>query len=425
MNVSINEKEILRKYASRWMEAANLPIMKERKNLWQSVKDLRAEKPAILVETCLLSDYIREDELQCTDPYLRNIEKSLFEIVRHTEEIGDDIVVDPYFRIPWVMELSDYGVSLQEHHASTSTGTELGYSFDFGVNSEEDIEKLHFRTRKLNKEKTKERKDFLEDIFGDILPVIVGGYDWFNRTDGYQLWLGNIYCGLTMDLFKMVGNDNLLFWVYDNPELIHKLMKLIRDDRLQHLRYLEDEGLLYLNTDSWNPGPCSYGYVSELPRENLNGGKVNLKDCWLWTDSQESEPMSPEMLNEFFLPYMAEVCELGGLVYYGCCEGLHDRFDYVKEKIPNLRAVSVSGWSDFFIMGEKLGKDYVYSRKPVPAYISGTAPDWDLCRKDVQDTLDAAKDCNLEFCYRDLYTINYDRKRLKKWVDMTRAMIGE
>ena len=47
--------------------------------------------------------------------------------------------------------------------------------------------------------------------------------------------------------------------------------------------------------------------------------------------------------------------------------GLH----YIEKAIPNLRAVSVSGWSDLFKMGELLGKKYVYSRKPTPAYISG------------------------------------------------------
>jgi hypothetical protein len=76
-------------------------------------------------------------------------------------------------------------------------------------------------------------------------------------------------------------------------------------------------------------------------------------------------------------------------------------------------------------MGEKLGKKYVYSRKPVPAYISGNSLDWELLRKDVKDTLEAAKDCNLEFCFRDIYTINGDRPRLKQWVDMVRSMMGE
>jgi len=417
------EVRTLRGLAARWQEHAHHPVMKERRRQWQAVKDLRAERPMILVETCMLPDYIGQGELACRDPYLRNIEKSLFEIVRHTDEIGDDIVVDPYFRIPWAIEISDYGVPIQAFHALAVTGSDLGYSFNFGVQSEADFRKLHLRARRVNREESLRQQATLEDIFGDILPVKLGGFDYFDPDPGYRPWLGNLYGGLTMDLFKLIGNDNLLFWVYDNPPLLHKLMSLIRDDRQAHFRFLEQEGLLYQNTDTWMPCPGSYGFVSDLPPSDQDGREVLLKNCWCWTDSQESAPISPAMFSEFFLPYIAEVTRPFGLTYYGCCEAVHDRFDYIAKAIPNLRAVSVSGWSDLFKMGELLGRQYVYSRKPTPAYISGGHPYWDLLEKDVRDTLAAAKDCNLEFCYRDIYTIDGDRPRLAQWVQMTRALI--
>lgn len=267
------------------------------------------------------------------------------------------------------------------------------------------------------------RKDLLEDIFGDILPVKVGGYDVFDPDPGYNPWLGILYCGLTMDIFKLLGNDKLLYWVYDEPDTIHKLMSFISEQRSTFFKWLEKEGLLYVNTDTWNPCPGSYGYVSDLPKNSVEG-KVTLADCWGWIDSQETAPMSPKMLNDLFLPYMAEVSKHFGLMYYGCCEAMHDRFEYVEKMIPNLRAVSVSGWSDLFKMGEMLGNKYVYSRKPTPAFISGNYPDWDLLKKDMTDTVKAAQDCNLEICFRDIYTINGDRKRLRKWVEMTRSLIG-
>ncbi len=139
----ICEQEIhaLRSLASRWMEHASHPIMDDRRRQWRAIKDLKAEKPMILVETCMLSDYIGPDELVCDDPYARNIEKSLFEIVRHADEIGDDIVVDPYFRIPWVIEISDLGIPIEAHHAVSLDGSDLGYTFDFGFKSDEDYQK--------------------------------------------------------------------------------------------------------------------------------------------------------------------------------------------------------------------------------------------------------------------------------------------
>ncbi len=423
----IQEKEVqsLRRLAARWMEHAASPVMPQRRRQWKAVKDLRAEKPMILVETCMLPDYIGPDELVCVDPFARNVEKSLYEVVRHADEIGDDIVVDPYFRVPWVLEMSDYGVPIEKHRAVASNGSDVGYSFNFGVQSETDVQRLHLRSRSVNRRESFHHKELLEDVFGDLLPVRLGGYDPFNTEPGYRPWLGNLYGGLTMDLFKLIGNDNLLTWVYDEPSRLHRIMAVIRDDRRAHFKFMENEGLLYGNADTWMPCPGSYGFVSDLPPVDGEGQVVSLKDCWCWTDSQESAPISPAMFEEFFLPAIAEITRPFGLTYYGCCEAVHDRFERVARAIRNLRAVSVSGWSDLFRMGELLGKRYVYSRKPTPAYISGSRPDWDLLKTDVRDTLAAARGCNLELCFRDIYTIDGDRARLAAWVQMTRALAGE
>jgi len=423
----IQEKEVqsLRRLAARWMEHAASPVMAERRRQWKAVKDLRAEKPMILVETCMLADYIGPDELVCVDPFARNVEKSLYEIVRHADEIGDDIVVDPCFRVPWVLEISDYGVPIEKRHAVSSNGSDVGYSFNFGVQSEKDVDRLHVRSRRVNRRESFHQKELLEDVFGDILPVRLGGYDPFNAEPGYHPWLGNLYGGLTMDLFKLIGNDRLLTWVYDAPSLLHRIMAVIRDDRKAHFKFMEKEGLLYPNADTWMPCPGSYGFVSDLPTVDGERQAVSLKDCWCWTDSQESAPISPAMFEEFFLPAIAEITRPFGLTYYGCCEAVHDRFERIARAIRNLRAVSVSGWSDLFRMGELLGTKYVFSRKPTPAYISGAHPDWDLLRKDVRDTLAATRGCNLELCFRDIYTIDGDRPRLAAWVRMARALAGE
>ena len=50
--------------------------------------------------------------------------------------------------------------------------------------------------------------------------------------------------------------------------------------------------------------------------------------------------------------------------------------------------------------------------------------DWDLLKADARETLDAARDLNLEFILRDVYTINGDRPRLKRWVEMVRGLMN-
>ncbi len=42
--------------------------------------------------------------------------------------------------------------------------------------------------------------------------------------------------------------------------------------------------------------------------------------------------------------------------------------------------------------------------------------------RDLKQTRDAAEDCNLEILYRDVYTTNGDRSRLRRWVEMAKAI---
>jgi len=100
------------------------------------------------------------------------------------------------------------------------------------------------------------------------------------------------------------------------------------------------------------------------------------------------------MFGEFFLPDMAGVAWLFGLVYYGCCEPMDDRWPLIGNAIPNIRAVSISAWNDQPKIAALLGKDYVYSRQPVSAPMSGDPPDWEALERDLDATLAAAKDSN-------------------------------
>ena len=414
----IQQKEVqaLRTLAGRWMEHAANPVMAQRRRQWKAVKDLASEKPMILVETCALSDYIGRDELVCADPFARNVERSLYEVVRHADEIGDDIVVDPWFRVPWVLEISDYGVPAQKRGAAVS-GTPRSPA------QLENAGRLHQRSRCVNRMESLHNKELLEDIFGDILPVRLGGWDPFHRDPGYRPWLGSLYAGLSTDLLDLIGSDNLGAWAHDNPALLQRIMAVICGDWKAHFRFMEKEGLLYANTDTWMPCPGSYGFVSDLPAPSADGTPATLRDCWCWTDVPESALIPSGIFRDFLLPSLAEVMKPFGLAWCGFRHAHHE--DGILKAVPNLRAVSVSAESNQDAGGELLGKGYVYSRNPVPTPISGANPDWELLKKDVRGTLDAARGCSLEFCFRGIASINGDRSRLARWVRMTRAMMGE
>lgn len=423
--ISPKDRSVIRDLAGKWMEFAALPVMNERKRLWRAVHDLRAERPVILFETAWIDKYVADGELLCEDPFLRSIEKNMRITLRQAEELGDDLVIEPHYQLGWKMQFSDYGVPV-EIRTAPGKDESIAYSFSFPIATPEDVQKLKPRTFAVDRAKSLRLKETLEDVMGDVLPVRLGNFDPFvYEFDvgefGDLGFTGNFFFGLTWQVYRFIGNQGLLYWVYDAPQAIHQLMAYMLEDRLALFDYCEREGLLALNTDSQMAGPRSYGYVSDLPEPDSRD-RVTLKDLWGWAESQEADNISPGMYNEFVLPYLAKLSERFGLVYYGCCERVHDRLPAIMNAIPNLRSVSVSGWSDVAKTAEMLGKKYVFSRKPTPAHISGANPNWDLLEKDMRNTYAAARDCNLEILFRDVYTTAGDRTRLRRWVEMTKSI---
>lgn len=390
------------------MELASQPVMSERRRLWTALKDLRGERPMVLFETWTLEDYLADVTLQCEDPLFRSVEWSMEWTLRHAEEVGDDLALDPCWRIGWDVVGAGYGVAITAHHATDEAGASTAYAFDHPIRSVADLDRLRPQTWTVDRASTLERYERLSEAFGDLLPVDLHGTTC-------------LLPGLTADLFRLIGNDRLLTWPYDEPEALHRAMAYLRDDRLRLYAFLEDEGLLGRNDNSTLVGSGSPGYVSCLPAEGY-AGRARLKDLWVWMESQETACISPAMFERFFLPYMAEVGRRFGLVYYGCCEPVHDRWEAIVAAMPNIRAVSISPWCDMPKMAEKLGRGCVFSRKPRPAPITGPSPDWRSLEEDARNTIEAARGCNLEIVFRDVYRICGDRPRLRRWVEMVRSM---
>lgn len=417
----VSDKDIsrLRKLAREWMDIAESDVMVQRKNDWRNLHDLKPSKPMILFETFTVAGFFDDGDLVCENELLRNVEKTFASNLKQYHELGDDIVLEPYFRVAWKVSRSDYGVKIEERHVKDS----LAYLSNFPVSTPGDISKLKERSFAVDREITLKFKNRLENIFGDIMPVRIGNFDNFFPEIGYTPFLGNNFIGITMDLFKLIGNENMLLWPYDHPDDLHRLLRFLCDDRIRFYNWMMEENLLTFNTDNQFAGPSSYGYVSDLP-DPESDETVKLDKLWAWPESQETTPVSPKMFDEFFLPYIAEVSNMFGMSYYGCCEPVDDRLEYIRKAIPNLRTVSISAWNNFEKIGEQLGRDYVHCKKPNPTFISGETPDWDSAKKDISDSFNACKNGNIEFVVRDVYTINGDNKRLREWVEMTKKAVG-
>ena len=415
----MNDRERLRNLAKEWMELASEPVMEERKALWAKLHGLERTRPMMLIETGYIYDFVKQNELVCSDPFMRKIERTMLEKIIHTKEIGDDIVLEPCFRIGYTMHQPSYGVDVIQIEAKEKG---LAYVFERVIKEPEDMRKLVKREFAVDFEASAKEKAFFEELFGDILPVKQCNYSFMDpEGDGVYDWVGTFFFGLTWQLHRFIGLDEMLYWYYDYPDAMHQMMQYMVDDRLRMFRKLEESGCVESNADNQMAGPSFYGYSSRFPRKE---GKVTLKDEWAWCESQETTCISPAMYEEFVLPYLGQLSDQFGRIYYGCCEPVHDRLDIIEKRITNLGAVSVSMWNDFPLIAEKIGRKYVYSRKPAPQCISGSSYDPEAIKADIRKTFDTAKDCNVEFLFRDLYDISGDRNRLAEWVRTVKNIYG-
>jgi len=427
MVVSDNDKNVLRELAKRYREIADAPEMPERKQMWKDLHDLKPQRPMIIFEPYWLDGYLSDYKLRCEDPKLQPIELKMMLEIRHYEQMGDDMVLEPYFRIGWQgKDINstgrDFGeIQIVEDHAKDGG---LAYKSVFPIKTPDDIKRLTPRTFKVDRETVLEMKDTLEEIFGDVLPVLVGNFDNFDPDLGNQPFVGNFFIGVTWDCFKLIGAEAMMLWPYDHPDALQELLAFLVDDKKRFFNYLQDEGLIVSNTDDQFAGPSAYGYVSDLPQNKTEG--AGLKDVWAWSESQETQMMSPAMFDEIYLPSMAELANMFGMIYYGCCERIDNKFEYVTNRINNIRSFSISGWSDVDAFTEKLGSNYVASKKPVPGLLSTPTAEWDKVKEEADKTWAAVKRNNtpLEVICRDVYSNVVTPDRAVEWVRIWKETMG-
>jgi len=198
-------------------------------------------------------------------------------------------------------------------------------------------------------------------------------------------------------------------------------------DYVAYFKWLEQEGLLFLNNG--NDWLCqgSFGFARDLPNPGLTHRPITTNDVWGYMDSQESVGLSPQMFDEFFFPGYLEVAGTFGLLSYGCCEPVHAYWEKSLCRLPNLRKISISPWCDEAKMGEALlGRRTIFHRKPSPNFIGvGKALDEQAFRRHIRHTLECARGCKLEFSFRDVYTLEGNPAKPRRAVQIVRELIEQ
>jgi len=401
------DRHILRDLASRLANHAADPVMDERRRAWRRLAARDPQRPMILAETGgVLDELIPVATLRCSTRW-QPFERSLRELIFRVEEVRDDFVLEPFINCGWHVGISDYGVPFEQHRGDNA-GKLGSYVWESPLkNFPADLDKLHPRRCHVDRDSTLAAKTELEELFDGILPVRMrGGFQWTQ--------------GMTWPAIQLVGLEQFMVLMMDDPQTVHRLMAFLRDDHIAVNTWLEREGLLTLNNENDYIGSGSPGYTDEPPQGGWKeGDPVRLKDLWALSESQETVGVGPDMFEEFVFQYQLPVIERFGLCYYGCCEPVHNRWHVVK-RIPNLRRISVSPWCDQAFMADALGRDYIFCRKPNPTLISVERFDEGLIRRDIRETLHAAGDCPLEFAMKDVHTLCDQPSRLGRWVQIVR-----
>ncbi len=399
----MTDREILRALAGEIAELSHLPIQAEHRMLHRAVNSLRMIRPVVLLDELPWNQLNGDGELDilCEDAFLRTVEQEFRRALYRWRHCPGDMIIEPYYRLKRCVTVGDIGVTIEEDTLEADAGNNIvSHHYIDQLPDMASLEKLHDPEITVDDALTGARYAQLDSIFGDLLPIhIIGVTDagFYMPWDNLSMWRGvePIY----MDL-------------YDRPELLHAFMRKVLDIRLRLLDRLEAMDLMDADLGILH---CTPGLVDELPGE-IAGGRVTRKNMWGRGTAQVFASVSPAMHDEFEIEYAKAFFAGFGLVYYGCCEPLHDKMDVV-QKLPNLRKISITPWADVRKAAERIGKNYVMSRKPNPASVSVSVLDEAELRKDILETLALCKQngTSLDIVLKDISSAGYNPNNLTRW----------
>ncbi len=410
--VSGQDRQILRELAKKQLFYANQECNLKRREEWYRHNELQGERPLIHLEMGTFEQEILPERMRCTGDFARQLERALYCNFLNQELFDDDRVTPDYFAVGYDSYFTLFGLQVKVQGTKDAEGkTSVGHHFVSQIEDlEEDWDKLGETQFGVNPAASLERKAAVEEVIGDILPV---------RLEGNCL-----YSVPTQMVVHLMSMETMMFSMYDYPELFKEMMERITDDTLAYYRLLEKEGLILPTTGGGFLGQGSWCYNHTLP-DGKAPGSYTAKDVWGFMDSQETVGISPEMFEEFIFPCYKKISESYGLLSYGCCEPVGPIWENCISRLENLRKVSISPWCNEEYMGERLrGSRVIYHRKPSPNYLgTGTVLDEEAFRAHIRKSLKAAKGCEMEITQRDVYTINRDIPKAKKYVDIIKEEI--
>jgi len=385
---------VVRELAKRYAEIAALPRQQETIDGWRRLNGLQQTRPMVRIDQLPWEELPwGEDRMVNQEGMLKQMERRLRMTLYVWDHFKADMVVLPYFGISKTVRNDRLGPAMAVERKG------LSQHFAAQLATIEEVEALRTQAIEVDPELDQRRLEEARAILDGILPVRLTGV---GRHTG--LW----------DLISTkISPERMLYDLIDRPDYVMVLINKFVEMESGILDQYEQHGLLEAAPPEIH---CTGAFCDELPSPEYDGKKAMAKDTWVFSMAQMFSEVSPAMQEEYDIDPLKPLLERYGLVYYGCCEPLHNKIDIVR-KIRNVRKISISPWAKKEIAAEKIHGDYVFSAKPNPSHVAMGSFDADLIRKDLQETVDICRRHNTpcELILKDISTVCNDPSRLTQW----------
>ncbi|MDR2049392.1 MAG: hypothetical protein LBP69_08040 [Treponema sp.] len=405
------DHELLKKLGTELAEIARLPRQNETRQLWISNNDLKPVRPMVYIDQLPWHEINTSDEMKllCKDEFLRAVEYTIRQLLYRWKHFPCDMVVENRIDIPHAVHNVDYGMHIKEEIRQTDTANDIvSHKYKDQVSCVEDLDSLKYDDIWVDEKLDGEHMERCREIFDGIIPV---------RFSGVEFHAG-VWDRITM--MRSVGA--ILEDVIDQPEFIAEVVKKFVDISISTLDQCERLGLLDPQMQYVH---CTGAYTNDLPPMEEGQTVPASKNIWAFGMAQVFATMSPAMHEEYEIDLVRPLYDRFGLLYYGCCEPLHNKINIVR-KLGNVRKISISPWADVQKGAENIHGDYVLSLKPNPAYLAIEFAEENMA-KTVRNAIAACRANNtpLEVIQKDVSTIGYHLDYLDRWEKLVMGIVRD
>ncbi len=408
--LTLQEQSILQELARAYAACAAQPKHAEKRELWLALNRCKMRRPMVLIDQIPWNEMDVDGSLAChvEDPYWRGVETWLRRTLYQQKYMPVDQVLTPYIQLPRPIHSTGWGLEVERTILQMdATSDVVSQSYHNQIRDFSDLEKLHTPVITLDREKENQILAEAEAVFTGICP--------------YRLVGQTMHLGLWDQIAQWMGVENCYIELMDRPELIHALMEKLTCCTLEEIAQRNALGVFDVDSHLCH---CSHTFSDDLPLADCDPQRPTSSSAWAFGLAQLFTSVSPAITAEFEVAYMRRIFPHFGAIYYGCCDRLDDRLDVI-EKLPRVRKISCSPWSDRDRFAANLPHKYVMSNKPNPVFVASGTLDEDAVREDLRHTIGAARThgVDLEIILKDISTVSYKPDCLWRWAQIAQEEV--